>query len=39
MFDLPESWTLVGQMPFGGVAAAPSPKPEEDINIRVKIEK
>lgn len=39
MFDLPESWTLVGQMPFGGVAAAPAQKPEEDINIRVKIEK
>jgi len=39
MFDLPETWTLVGQMPFGGIATAPKPKLVEDINIRVKIEK
>ena len=39
MFDLPESWTLVAQMPFGGIAKQPSPKIPEDIDIRVKIEK
>lgn len=39
MFDLPETWTLVGQMPFGGIEKLPDEKPVEDINIRVKIEK
>lgn len=38
-FNLPESWTLVAQMPFGGIAAAPKPKIVEDIDLRVKIEK
>ena len=39
MFDLPETWTLVGQMPFGGIEKMPDEKTVEDINIRVKIEK
>lgn len=39
MFDLPDVWTLVAQMPFGGIVEAPNPKIDEDINIRVKIEK
>jgi len=39
MFDLPESWTLVAQMPFGGISNAPEPKVVEDIDLRVKIEK
>jgi predicted oxidoreductase (fatty acid repression mutant protein) len=39
MFDLPETWTLVGQMPFGGIEKSPDVKRFEDINIRVKIEK
>lgn len=39
MFDLPESWTLVAQMPFGGIAAAPASKPAEDTGLRIKIEK
>lgn len=39
MFDLPEVWTLVAQMPFGGIGKMPAPKADEDINIRVKIEK
>ena len=38
-FNLPESWTLVAQMPFGGIAAAPKQKAVEDIDLRVKIEK
>jgi hypothetical protein len=38
-FNLPESWTLVAQMPFGGIATAPKPKVVEDIDLRVKIEK
>lgn len=39
MFDLPDVWTLVAQMPFGGIGKMPTPKPDEDMNIRVKIEK
>ena len=39
MFDLPDVWTLVAQMPFGGIEKMPAPKPDEDIDIRVKIEK
>lgn len=37
MFNLPESWALVAEMPFGGIAAAPEPKPHEDVLARVKI--
>ena len=39
MFDLPESWTLVAQMPFGGIEKQPDAKPTEDTDIRVKIKK
>ena len=39
MFNLPDSWTLVGQMPFGGIDRMPEPKPTEYVDIRVKIEK
>ena len=37
MFDLPESWVLVAEMPFGGIAAAPEPKEKEDVGPRIKI--
>lgn len=37
LFDLPESYVLVAQMPFGGIVAEPDPKPAEDISQRVKI--
>lgn len=39
LFDVPESYQLVAQMPFGGIAAEPDPKEKEDISKRVKIEK
>jgi hypothetical protein len=39
LFDVPESWTLVAQMPFGGILAEPDPKEKEDISLRVRIEK
>jgi len=39
MFNLPESWTLVGQMPFGGIASAPAPRPDIDIPGRVRVER
>ncbi|MBO4480408.1 MAG: nitroreductase family protein [Alphaproteobacteria bacterium] len=38
MFNLPESWTLVAQMPFGGIALPPTRKPQEDASWRVKLE-
>ena len=37
MFNLPESWVLVAEMPFGGIAVAPEPKDKEDIRTRIKI--
>lgn len=39
LFDLPGSWSLVVQMPFGGIAAAPSPKAAEGIAQRVRVER
>lgn len=39
MFNLPESWVLVAEMPFGGIVKQPAKKPKEDISIRVRIEK
>ena len=35
MFDVPSSWKLIAQMPFGGIVAEPEPKAEEDISKRV----
>ncbi len=37
LFGLPDSWILLAQMPFGGIAAQPEPKEKEDIALRVKI--
>lgn len=37
LFDLPESYVLVAQMPFGGIVAEPEAKEKEDISKRVKI--
>ena len=39
LFHLPESYVLIAQMPFGGIAAEPGAKDREDISQRVKIEK
>lgn len=36
MFDVPESWKLIGQMPFGEILAEPQAKESEDISARVK---
>lgn len=35
--DVPASWRLVAQMPFGSIQAQPDPKPAEDIDQRVRI--
>ena len=37
MFDLPESWKLIAQMPFGGIVAEPDAKEKEDISKRVLV--
>ncbi len=36
-FSLPESWQLVAEMPFGGIAAEPDAKAGEDISARVRV--
>lgn len=37
LLDLPQSYVLVAQMPFGGITAEPAPKEREDINLRVGV--
>ncbi len=37
LFDVPETWTLNAQMPFGGIIAEPDAKAKEDISARVKV--
>ena len=39
LFDVPDDYQLIAQMPFGGIVAEPEPKPAEDIKLRVRIEK
>lgn len=39
MFDLPESYLLIAQMPFGGIVEEPAAKEPEDISQRVRIER
>ena len=39
LFDVPEGWVLVAQMPFGGIVAEPESKEAEDITLRVKVER
>lgn len=37
LFQLPESYVLVAQMPFGAIGAEPAPKEKENISPRVQI--
>lgn len=39
LFDLPDSYKLIAQMPFGGIGTLPDAKPAEDIDLRVKVVK
>lgn len=39
MFNVPKSWKLIGQMPFGEILEEPEAKEAMDINERVKIYK
>ena len=36
LFNVPESWSLIAQMPFGGIGEEPAAKDKEDISQRVK---
>ncbi len=36
-FDIPSSWKLIAQMPFGSIDVEPDDKPAEDIDKRVLI--
>lgn len=38
-FDIPENWTLIAQMPFGGIVEEPDGKEKEDIDKRVVVRK
>lgn len=35
LFDIPESWTLMAEMPFGNILQEPEAKEKEDIKQRV----
>ncbi len=37
LLDIPKSYELVAQMPFGGIVSEPEPKEREDIAKRVRI--
>lgn len=37
MFDIPKSYKLIAQMPFGGIVSAAEAKEKEDIDQRVRI--
>lgn len=39
LFNVPENYTLIAQMPFGGIVEEPAPKDKEDISLRVRVEK
>lgn len=39
LLNVPDSWQLIAQMPFGGIVEEPDPKEKEDISKRVWIEK
>lgn len=39
VFNIPENYKLVAQMPFGGIVDEPAPKDAEDVNKRVSIMK
>ena len=36
LFNVPKSWKLIAQMPFGGIVSEPKSKEKEDIGNRVK---
>lgn len=39
LFDIPDHWKLIAEMPFGGIGAEPDAKEKEDIGKRVIVKK
>jgi len=39
LFNIPDHWKLIAQMPFGGIGAEPDAKEKEDIEKRVIVKK
>lgn len=39
LFDISGNWTLIAQMPFGGIGSEPDAKEKEDIDKRVIVRK
>lgn len=39
LFNIPDNYVLIAQMPFGGIVEEPAPKDKEDISKRVHIQK
>ena len=39
LFNIPDDYVLIAQMPFGGIVEEPAPKDKEDISKRVHIQK
>ena len=39
LFNVSENYTLIAQMPFGGIVEEPAPKDKEDISLRFRVEK
>ena len=37
LFNIPDSYVLIAQMPFGGIVEEPNPKDKENISLRVDI--
>lgn len=37
VFNIPQNYVMIGQMPFGGIVSEPEPKEKEDIDQRVMI--
>jgi len=37
VYDVPENWVLIAQMPFGGISVKPEPKQSEDVDKRIRI--
>ena len=39
LLDIPDNWTLMAQMPYGGIVVEPEAKEKEDITKRVILRK
>ena len=39
LFNVPDNYKLIAQMPFGGIVEEPPAKDAEDISLRVRLEK